>query len=131
MWGGCDEEEEEGEVITLKMALVIAAASVSGFGSWMFWSLAYACMAAWCGLGVGICCNVGLTTSLRVSGKWVVFGMLNRRDEYSGLSMDNDEDDEGGFGSGSLSGENCLEKSSGNQLLNSFSMSIYKKIQLN
>lgn len=33
MWGCCDEEEEEGEVRTLKMALVIAAASVSGFGS--------------------------------------------------------------------------------------------------
>ena len=109
------------------MALVITAASLSGFGNGMFLILANACMAAWCGLvGGGICCSVGLA-SLRVSGMWVVLGMLNRRDEYSGLSMDKDEEDEGWFWFGSLSGENCLEKSSGNKLLNTFSMSIYKK----
>ena len=34
--------------------------------------------------------------------------------------MDSDEDDEAGFWSGSLSGDNCLEKSSGNQLLSSY-----------
>ncbi|KAJ7979340.1 hypothetical protein O6P43_002749 [Quillaja saponaria] len=47
------------------------------------------------------CCIVVLIvgiTSIRASaGMRVVLGMLNRRDEYSGLSIDNDEDDEGGF----------------------------------
>ena len=49
-----------------------------------------------------------------------LLGMLNKRDEYLGLSMDSDEDDDTGFWSGSLSGDNCLEKSSGNQLLSSY-----------
>ena len=55
-----------------------------------------------------------------------LLGMLNKRDEYLGLSMDSDEDDEAGFWSDSLSGDNCLEKSSGNQLLSSYLVLIYK-----
>lgn len=42
-------------------------------------------------------CNEG--ASLRVFGMWVVVGILNKREEYSGVSKDTDlnedEDDEG------------------------------------
>lgn len=47
---------------------------------------------------------VGIIGSIEgPSGRWVVLGMLKRREELSGLSIDrdlnDDEDDEGMFGS--------------------------------
>lgn len=86
---------------------------------------------------IGIDCVVivsAIEGSLRANSglmkELVVVGMLKRRDEYSGLSMESDlredEEDEGGFVIGVVFGSVaransriviCLEKSSGNKFI--------------
>lgn len=74
----------------------------------MFRARANACMASWHGLGIaGIWSNEGNSLGT-VSRKWELLGMLNRRDVYSGLSVDgdlkHDEEDESGIRSGRQKG---------------------------
>jgi len=98
-------------------------------GNWVRGACASASMACWWGpvavFGTGCIGNTLAPPS--VSGKWdcEVPGILNRRDEYSGLPVDidlkEDEDDVGGFWS--ICWDCPVENSPGNKLLSAVWMS--------
>lgn len=125
--------EEEGEDITARKAFVIISCSLPGAGNPMLENLESGCRACNCwGMVIAralvVSGSTGSSTSLSDSGiKDELPGMFNRREEYSGLSIESDlsdeEEDGGGLSccsiarGGSGSADACLEKSSRNRAL--------------